>query len=152
MKPHLMYLRYVLLHKWYVFLEGLKLGVPIWGLVVHDWTKFMPVEWKPYALSFYGPWKYDERPQKLIDECDQAWLHHQHHGPHHWQFYVLMEDSGNIKVLEMPDRYRREMLADLHGIGRQPGFSSTKDYYLNNKDNMQLHPNTRDWVEDQLGI
>lgn len=33
MKPHLSYLAYVLKHKWFVFVAGLHLKVPLWQLV-----------------------------------------------------------------------------------------------------------------------
>jgi hypothetical protein len=153
MKNHFKYLKYVLLHKWYVFLYGIKLGVPLWGLIIHDWQKFTPVEWYPYVMSFYGPWKYNERPDWLVDDFDLAWLHHQHYGPHHWQYWVLREDSGALKLLEMPDRYRREMLADWRGAGMAiNGRDETKEFYLKNRGKIQLHLKTRLWVESELGI
>lgn len=37
---HLRYLSYVLRHKWYVAVAGIALGVPLWRLVLHDWTTF----------------------------------------------------------------------------------------------------------------
>lgn len=62
MRAHLRYLRYVLLHKWYVARAGLALGVPhdtsalrwFWRMLVHDLSKFRPSEWRPYVASFYG--------------------------------------------------------------------------------------------------
>lgn len=55
MKRHFAYLKYVLRHKYFVFREGLKLGVPILSLILHDWDKFLPDEWFPYARTFYAP-------------------------------------------------------------------------------------------------
>ncbi|MEW6726891.1 MAG: DUF5662 family protein [Bacillota bacterium] len=55
-------------------------------------------------------------------------------------------------MLPMPDRYRKEMLADWHGAGKAQGKPDTKAWYLANKDKMLLHPETRDWVEAQLGV
>lgn len=118
LRSHIRYLWYIIRHKWFVFVECLKIGVPMWGAIIHDWQKFTLTEWSPYVQSFYGPWKYEERPQWLIEAFDRAWLHHQHHGPHHWQYWILREDSGALKLIEMPDRYRREMLADWRGAGR----------------------------------
>ncbi len=88
MKSHLKYLQYVLKHKWYVLLECVKLGVPLWGALVHDWQKFTPAEWGPYVKSFYGPHKYEDRPPELVKAFDRSWLHHQHKGPHHWQYWL----------------------------------------------------------------
>lgn len=55
---HLRYLRYVLAHKWFVFIAGLRTGAPLWRLVIHDWSKLTPREWGAYVASFYGGWKY----------------------------------------------------------------------------------------------
>ena len=145
------YFWYVIRHKWYVFLAGLKLRVPLWALIIHDWQKFTPAEFKPYRLSFYGPWKYKQRPQWLVDQFDYAWLHHQHYGPHHWQYFILRQDEEEDKILEMPDRYRREMLADWIGAGRAiTGKIEVVEWYAKNKRKIQLHPNTRAWIEEEL--
>lgn len=53
MSKHLSYLSYVLGHKWHVFIECCKLGVP-WLGIIHDWSKFLPSEWFPYVNWFYG--------------------------------------------------------------------------------------------------
>ncbi len=128
-------------------MECMKLGVPIWSAIIHDWQKFTPVEWRPYVLSFYGPWSYRERPEWLVAAFDRAWLHHIHYAPHHWEYWIL-----DNKTLEMPDRYRREMLADLRGAGRaKVGYDNTPEYYTANRDKIKLHPQTREWIEHQLG-
>lgn len=153
MQAHFKYLWYVLRHKWFILLAGLRLGVPLWQLIIHDWQKFMPSEWSAYVLSFYGPWPYDARPDWLVDAFDRAWLHHQHLGPHHWQHWLLREDSGVVKCLEMPDRYRREMLADWIGAGMAiTGKDNTRDWYMNNCKKIQLHSATRLWVEQMLAV
>lgn len=54
MQKHWRYLKYVIRHKWFVLLAGLTLGVPLRQLLVHDWSKFLPCEWFPYASFFYG--------------------------------------------------------------------------------------------------
>ncbi len=147
MNKHIKYLWYVIRHKWFVFVECVKLGVPLWAAIIHDWQKFTPVEWRPYVLSFYGPWKYKDRPEWLVEEFNRAWLHHIHYGPHHWQYWVL-----DNKPLKIPDRYRREMLADLRGTGRvKVGYDDTLEYYTKNRDKIKLHPQTREWMEHKLG-
>ena len=56
-------------------------------------------------------------------------------------------------ALPMPDVYRKEMLCDWRGAGRAiKGKDETKEWYLNNKRNIILHPETRAWVEKQLEI
>jgi len=157
MKKHFRYFWYVLRHKWFVLQEGLKLGLPLWVLIIHDWQKFTPTEWRPYVLSFYGPWSYKERPKWLVDNFNQAWLHHIHYGPHHWQYWLLVydDDKEDVERIEMSDRYRREMLADWRGAGRAiTGKDNTRDWYIQRHDRFKkmLHPNTRQWIELKLGI
>lgn len=155
--PHLRYLSYVLRHKWYVFIECCKLGIP-WRGLVHDLSKFSPTEWGPYVETFYGQkpsprdatGAYD--PSKIGGAFDVAWLHHQHHNPHHWQWWILRGDHDAQKILPMSENCRKEMLADWYGAGRAQGKPDTKAWYLANKDKMLLHHETRQWIENMLRI
>ena len=53
MKKHWAYAKYVIRHKWFVFLEACKLGI-VWLGLTHDLSKFRLDEWIPYANYFYG--------------------------------------------------------------------------------------------------
>jgi hypothetical protein len=156
---HRRYGRYVLRHKWFVLLAGLPLRVPLRQLIVHDWSKFTPLEWFGYARFFYGPHAGAARgpqdvqaPADVRAAFDRAWLAHLHRNPHHWQYWVLRLDDGGERCLPMPDRYRREMLADWRGAGRALGFTDTPAWYLRNREHIALHPETRAWVERELGV
>lgn len=149
---HWRYLCAVLRHKRFVFGEGRKLGLGIWQLLIHDWSKFTPRMWGPYARAFYGPknqktGKPDGRP-----DFDAAWLWHQRVELHHWQYYILHEDSGKVHCLPMPHRYRLEMLADWRGANRAYGDTPLIRWYQKTKAARLLHPETLAWVEAQLGI
>lgn len=152
MRRHWQYLKYVLRHKWFVLLAGLKLGVPIWVLIFHDWDKFLPDEWLPYSRTFYTP-NGKNQYNTAGTGFDVAWLKHQNRNKHHWQYWMITWDKGNTECLPMPDVYRREMLADWMGAGRAiTGEDNTNEWYWMNKDNMQLHPETREWIESQLDL
>lgn len=154
---HLKYLSYMLRHKYYVFIACCKLGIP-WRGLVHDWIKFLPIEWKAYAELFYG----DNPPQELNgsynpvaveagDAYDKAWLHHIHHGKHHWQHWVLIGDPKTNKALRIPEEYVKEMVADWVGAGKaKKNTMSTRMWYLHNEDKMILHPDTKKRVEELL--
>jgi len=156
---YLKYLWYVIRHKWYTFLECRKLGIP-WLGIIHDWSKFLPSEWVAYANFFHGPQVKRKRDKtgycKPTDTGNQAfdfaWLLHQKRNRHHWQWWILPEDEGGVKVLEMPDEYRREMLADWRGAGRAQGTPNTLNWYRANVNKMQLHSETRAWLENELGL
>jgi hypothetical protein len=142
-RKHWLYASYLIRHKFWVFITGVGCRASLWRLIVHDWSKLMPCEWFPYARQFYGP-----KDQRIKAEFDRAWLHHQHKSPHHWQHYILHEDSGNVKVLEMPDTFVREMVADWMGAGRAiTGKWEVWLWYEKNKGNIMLAPQTRERVE-----
>ena len=150
MRAHLAYLCYVVRHKWFVFLAGVKLGVPLWQLIIHDWSKFSPAEWSAYVHTFYAPngtnWY---KPGRAFD---YAWNHHQKVNPHHWQYWLLTMDTGTTHPLEMPKDYAREMVADWHGAGRALGKLDTVTWYLKNYDAITLHDATRISIDAILGV
>src|SRR5690554_1188029 len=121
MTPHLKYLRYVLRHKWFVLLAGLKLGVPLHQVILHDWHKFLPGEWRPYVDHFYrkprtgGREGYYHNPDDAEVAFNTAWLKHLNRGPHHWQHWIITLDDGPTFCIPMPERFVREMVADWSG-------------------------------------
>jgi hypothetical protein len=154
MKKYISYFNYVFRHKYFVFVECLKYGL-IWQGIIHDWSKFLPGEFIPYANYFYSGDTRKDRfytPSQGTDAFNRAWLKHQHRNPHHWQHWVLQEDDGNKFALEMPVKYAKEMVCDWRGAGRAQGFNDTSAWYLRNKNKMVLHPKTRRLVHKLLDI
>ena len=161
---HLRYLRYLLRHKWFVFVAGSRLNVPLWRLVIHDWSKFLPCEWFPYVEYFYGEkarlqkeepddFRFWTAAQKYYTNFDRAWLHHQHCNPHHWQHWVLREDTGATKLLTIPEHFMREMVADWAGAGRAiTGKWEVRGWYQKNRDKIQLSEMVRPMVEHLLEV
>ena len=100
---YLKYFKYLFIHKWFVFLECCNLGIP-WLGIIHDWSKFKLNELIPYAKHFYGS---DKIATKFNGDAlfDLAWLLHQKRNKHHWQWWLLHEDDGGTKIIEMPLRY-----------------------------------------------
>lgn len=159
---YLKYLKYVLKHKWYVFVECCKLGIPIRGLL-HDMSKFRPSEFIPYARYFYGDYPvqltayqktyYPRMKNKAMIQADfdKAWLLHQKRNPHHWQYWLLQNDTDGLKIIEMPEKYMKEMLADWIGAGLAiTGKRDIKEWYDKNKHKMILHPSVREWIENEI--
>lgn len=155
LRAHIAYGWYVIRHKWYVFIECCKLGIP-WRGLVHDWHKLLPSEWFPYVYFFHNA---DGTKRQVRDKTgyyepdsafDRAWFLHQKRAFHHWQSWCFPDTNGALKVIPMPDAYRREMLADWRGAGRAQGTPDVRAWYLAHEDKMRLHPETREWVEKQL--
>lgn len=147
---------YLVRHIWNVRRMCWRNGL-YWQGMIHDWSKWRPKEFIPYARYFYrkGEAKskrdstgYYKATQTGDADFDKSWLYHQKLNPHHWQYWVLPEDDGDIKVLPMPTKYVMEMLCDWWGASTTLGFKGQcRDWYEANKDNMQLHPDTRWSVE-----
>ena len=131
MKAHLLYLKYVIRHKWFVFLACLEYGL-IWRGIKHDWTKFLPSEWFPYVHYFYGPkvahptkqlFKDDGlvpwmiTPPEVQERFDIAWLHHQKRNSHHWQYWLLSPDQPRPQFNEqsMDGGMTHSWIADQRG-------------------------------------
>lgn len=151
MLPSLKYLWYMIRHKWFVLIECWKTGL-YWQGLVHDWQKFSPTELFPIALYYFGPWQKGQHPEWLLEQKKIATHHHFRYGPHHWQHWVLVDDQGQQQVLEMPERFAREMLADWRGVGyAKHGYDDSLSFYSENRDKIILHPSTRQFVERELG-
>ena len=174
---HLKYLSYILRHKWYVSVACRERGFIAAG-IFHDMSKFLPSEFFPYAQHFYGKeekncyncvhqiWASQcdttgsgigqgEQASKCIDystkEFDFAWLLHQKRNRHHWQWWILPEDDGDFKILEMQDRYIQEMYCDWVGANLAQGHGGrvgVVEWYQAHKDKMQLGSNTRKKIEE----
>lgn len=159
MKAHFAYLRYVLKHKWHVFRGCIALGVPLHQAIIHDWVKFLPVEFSPYVYQFYNAdgskrtvrdasGSYD--PNKQADAFKRAWLHHQRQ-PHHWQAWISIGDGGNLSPLPIPQRFVLEMVADWYGAGMAiTGKPELESWFLKNKDKMLLEDGTRYRVQQAI--
>jgi len=149
MRKHTKYASYVIRHRWFVFVECVKLGIPLRGLL-HDLSKFRPDEWVPYVNYFNGEWRCKgdvppgyKAPPEVEAAFDAAWLRYQHRNPHHWQYWRLREDDGGTKLLPMPEKFVREMLADWRGAGKAQGFEKLGPWYAKNHRKIELHPRTR---------
>ena len=105
----------IVIHKWFVFLAGLRLGVPVWRLVVHDWQKFTHWEFKAYARNFQFK---GEKAEKAGFDFSYAWLHHENTAPHHWGYWIPRAGRYANMPLPMPETYVREMVADWLGASR----------------------------------
>ncbi len=144
MRAHLHYLSYIIQHKYFVFHAGRRIKVPLWRLIIHDWSKFTRAEWGPYVRRFYGK---QDNPLAIQQDFDAAWLHHQHHNPHHWEHWVLMKGKNTYVALPMPIELVREMVADWAGAGRAiTGKWEVAEWYRTNRIKMILHPKTDDEI------
>lgn len=116
----------------------------------HDESKYSREEYIPYDEYFYG----DKNVQGVREAFNYAWLHHIHNNPHHWQYWVLINDDpeeGTV-ALDIPYQYVIEMICDWWSFSWKTGnLYEIFDYYDTHKKHMILSKNTRELVEEILG-
>lgn len=115
----------------------------------HDISKYDPEEYAAYDAYFYG----GNRSYKVVDDFRTAWLRHIRMNPHHWQYWVLINDepSEGIVPLAMPKRYALEMVCDWWAFSWSSGnLTEIFDWYDKHKDYIKLHRTTRNYVEGLL--
>lgn len=116
----------------------------------HDESKYGREEYNAYDDYFYG----DEKTKEVKDKFNYAWLHHIHNNPHHWQYWVLVNDDpeeGTI-ALDIPYRYVIEMICDWWSFSWTKGdLYEIFKWYDDHKARMILSKNTRELVEEILG-
>ncbi len=138
--------RYIFLHKYYVIKFGLKLKVPLYLLIIHDWSKFLPDEFFAHAAYFFGKNQTDQ----TILNFKYASLRHIHRNKHHEEYWILRDKffDCNCIVLEMPLKYVRELVSDWASAGYvKHGYIDVRGWYYKNKWDIQLHKSTRKEVE-----
>ena len=146
MRAFLLYLKYVVVHKWFVFWECRRLGLGLRQSLRHDNSKFSRQEFGPYM----DHWTKNLRDPERIRAYRAAWLHHIAVNPHHWNYWV----DARGRAAEMPDEFVREMVADWRGVGMAlgKGRENAVHWYLQNIEALVLHPKTRFRVEVLLGL
>lgn len=112
----------------------------------HDSSKYSIEEFDSYRDYFY-----DEQTDEVKRRFDYAWLHHIHNNPHHWKYWLLQEDDGDLKALDIPIQYIIEMICDWWAFSwnKNDLFEIFK-WYENNRDKQNLSIRTREVVETIL--
>ncbi len=156
----LKYIKYLIIHKYYVMVECFKRGLYLQG-ITHDISKILPDEFFPYLDKFYN---FKQFPDKSIiygiktketvnNAFNFAWLKHIHRNPHHWQFWILQNDNGSKNCIEIPEKYIKEMIADWIGAGIAiTGKNDVINWYEKNKDIIKLNADSKILLEYHLGL
>lgn len=119
--------------------------------LIHDMSKFNPVEFVPYAKWFNGPYgvKYkgdSANHKRCKDNFERAWKHHYTKNYHHWNHWVVGKT-----VFSMPEIYILEMILDWQAMSYKFG-GTPQEYYLSNYHKLKLDYFTRLGVERALGL
>lgn len=140
-------------HISYVQEAGKRLGVNPSQLKIHDESKWSIEEFSAYAEHFFG----GGAPDKFAN----AWLHHIHHNPHHWQHWIFPDGHtpkySDVEngVVRMPDHYALEMVADWMGASMAyTGSWDMSEWLIEHIPKIRVHSKTAEYligVLDQHG-
>ena len=119
---------------------GLRVGgIPLWRLLVHDWSKFRPSEARIFMKNI------------IYKNCtEEEWqfvrLLHTNRNKHHWEYWIL---KG--KPIPIPETYVREMVADWMAAGKSySGIDSIQSWIDKKSNKLILHPKTIHVLEQVL--
>ena len=101
-------------HRWKVFCLCCKVGIP-WRGLVHDLSKYTPVEFLETARYFdkgkFSPIK----KCKEVNGYSMGWIHHKNHNKHHYEYWY--DYSAPTPAPIMPLNYFLEMVCDSLAAG-----------------------------------
>jgi len=103
-------------HRKIVYQECKACGIT-WQGIVHDLSKFSPIEFSTSAKHFQGNRSPIEAEK---EDCgySMAWLHHKGVNKHHWEWWTDFDDKGQIIANKIPSKYVVEMICDWIGAGK----------------------------------
>lgn len=117
-----------------------------WQGIVHDLSKYSPIEFSPSAKYFQGNRSPIEAEKESIG-YSLAWQHHMGHNPHHWEYWIDYGSNGEIIANRIPKKYVVEMLCDWIGAGKvyakgKWSQNDPLDYYNKVRAGRYFHPET----------
>lgn len=116
----------------------------------HDASKSDIEEYDAYDKYFNS-----SRSYYVVQNFQYAWLHHLHNNPHHWQYWVLInddKDSGE-NLLEIPDNYIIEMICDWWSFSWTNGnLYEIFDWYDKGKEYRKINSNSLKKIEEILAF
>ena len=106
-------------------------------------------DYNAFDTYFYG----GNKSYSVVQDFNKAWLLHIHRNPHHWQYWVLINDNpeeGEV-LIEMPYNYILEMICDWWSFSWTKGdLNEIFPWYEQCKKYIKLHPNSRKTLESIL--
>lgn len=145
-------LRHKNLVRHYCFKAGLyKQGI------VHDWSKYSPVEFCNSVRNYQGGKKSPNFGEKATKGYSSSWLHHKGRNRHHYEYWIdyTLDPGIGLQGMPMPTRYVIEMFCDRVAASKNYNLENYDDtfalkYYEKNKDHYILHNDTKALLEKLL--
>lgn len=136
-------------HKAIVYKECAACGIS-WQGLIHDLSKFSPIEFAASAKHFQGNRSPIEAEK---EDCGYsvAWLHHKGVNKHHWEWWTDFGSNGEVIANKIPLKYVIEMICDWIGAGK--AYSNEMwtqheplNYYNKVRKGRHFHPETEELI------
>lgn len=131
----LKYLKKQIIHKYYIFEYGIKFGISFKQMLLHDLSKFSYTEIKGYLYN-----------KGNDDLYYAAWNNHLKRNKHHSEYWIIpnKKNPKEIMVLDMPEKYVREMIVDWHSAGMAyAGKDDVDEWLVDNHNKFNMSDNTK---------
>lgn len=145
------HIRTVLIHKYYVFYYCCKFGIP-WRGIVHDISKFSPIEFWESVKYFNNDGISPIIHCKKVNGWSKAWQHHKGRNTHHYEYWIDNVDKGGTPI-PMPYKDVVELICDYLSAGKTYNGSSFSfkdelDWWNKKKEtlSMSMHPATKEFI------
>ena len=120
-----------------------------WFIDFHDDTKTIPDEYNAYDEYLFG----NKKDKNVENRYRIAKLNHIHSNPHHWQYWILIDEDLGVICTEMPYPYIVEMVCNWWSRSwEEDDLWSIFDYYEKYKNKIKLHKKSRKDLENILDI
>ena len=147
------HLRTVNKHRRLVRKGCFKIGLYYQGLV-HDLSKYSYTEFWA-GVKYYQGNRSPNNAQREALGYSAAWLHHKGRNKHHYEYWIdysLENPDGSMFPVPMPDRYIAKMMMDRIAAskvykGADYNDSCPYEYYVQGKEQIIIHPETKEKLE-----
>lgn len=140
-------------HRWFVFLNCCKVGIPFRGLV-HDLSKYSFTEFFISARNYSGTRSPIANERKEENGYSIAFIHHTRRNKHHFEYWVDTT-LGDIILSPMPYKYALESCCDMIAASKVYNRKTfTRDmplqFFERTKNRAMMHLATQEFIEKIL--
>lgn len=140
-------------HRFYVFLNCVRCGIP-WRGLVHDLSKYSPAEFFPSAKHYNGTKSPIGAERREEGGYSSVFIHHTRRNRHHYEYWVDVT-TGDIVLIPMPFVFALEMCCDMISAskvynGKNFNRSLPLDYFFKVEGKAMIHSATKEFVKTVL--
>lgn len=153
LKNIFLHFKKICVHKYWVGYYCFKADL-YWQGIIHDLSKFSPVEfWE--SVKYYQGTSSPIDVSKKVNGYSKAWFHHRGRNLHHYEYWQDNFDKGGNPVM-MPREYAFEMFCDYIGAarayqGKDFSFKNELEWWNKKKSNgIAMHPQTKEFIDEMM--